>query len=366
MIAGRDKISAYQLMLLFIMCTFSPAIRLFPSVAARTAKQAAWLSPIVSAVALLVVVFIVQSFFKKNNNLNLTDVYLKTLGKLPGYLVIVLYLFSILILLAMYTRYYAERIVSSIMPSTSIRFFIIVMLVFVFYIVRGGLVALARFNEMVSIVFIALLGLSIFMALFNVQITNLLPISTLDIMPVFRTTPTILAIWCYFLFMFFFADRVNDKEHIKRLGIKTTVFVTISSVMIIIITVGTLGSSLAERVMLPYFLSIKEISILNTLERLESITLSLWVAADCIIISVFTYVVLSILKTLFRLTATKELTGPVILITYVLSLALARNRFELENFSEKVMVFINVVLGFVIPVIVFVAGKIRKTDKSRS
>jgi len=362
MIAGREKISASQMMLLFIMCTYSPVIRLFPSLTAKEAGPAAWLSPVIPAFCLLVLVVIVQSFFKKNGNMNLTDVYMKILGKLPGYLIIFVYLFAILILLALYTRYYAERITSSIFPDTSISFFIIVMLALVYYIVRGGLVALARFNEIVFIVFIVLLGIGIFLSLFNVQITNLLPISTLDIIPVVRTSPVILAIWGYFLFMFFFADKVNDKEHIKRLGIKTTVFITISSMMIIITTVGTLGNSLAERVSLPYILTIKEISVLNTLERLESITLSLWVAADCIIISVFTYIILCILKSLFRLSGTKALAGPVLLITYVLSLVLARNRFELEAFSNKIFIPINVILGFIIPVIVFVVGKIRKTS----
>ena len=362
MIAGREKISANQLMILFIMCTYSPAIRLFPSLTAREAGPAAWLSPILPAFCLLVMVFIVQSFFKKNNNMNLTDVYLKTLGKLPGFLVMILYMFAVLILLAL-SQDTIGRITSSIFPDTSISFFIIVMLALVFYIVRGGLPALARFNEMVFIVFIVLLCLGIFLSLFNVRITNLLPISTLDIIPVIRTSPVVLAIWSYFLFMFFFADKVNDKEHIKRLGIKTTVFITISSMLIIIITVGTLGSSLAERVSLPYILTVKEISVLNTLERLESITLSLWVAADCIIISVFTYILVYILNSLFRLSGTKALTGPVMLITYVLSLVLARNRFELEEFSNKIFIPFNVILGFVIPVIVFIVGKIRKTDK---
>jgi spore germination protein KB len=355
MIAGREKISANQLMLLFIMCTYS--------LTAKEAGPAAWLSPVIPAFCLLILVVIVQSFFKKNNNMNLTDVYMKILGKLPGYLILFVYLFAILVLLALYTRYYAERITSSIFPDTSISFFIIVMLALVYYIVRGGLAALARFNELVFIVFIVLLGLGIFLSLFNVEITHLLPISTLDIIPVVRTSPVILAIWTYFLFVFFFADKVNDKEHIMRLGIKTTVFITISSMIIIITTVGTLGSSLAERVSLPYILTVKEISILDTLERLESITLSLWVAADCIIISVFTYIILSILKTLFRLSSTKALAGPVLLITYVLSMVLARNRFELEAFSNKIFIPFNVLLGFVVPVIVFIVGKIRNIDK---
>ena len=363
MIAGREKISTHQLMLLFIMCTFSPAIRIFPSLTARTAKQAAWLSPVAAVIGLVVLVFIIQSFFKKGDDQNLTDVYINILGKIPGYLVMGIYLISFILLLALYTRYYAERIVSSILPDSSIQFFILVMLIFVFYVVRGGLVSLARFTELIFAVFIIIFVLSIILSFTNVKLLYLTPISYLDIIPVGKTIPVILSIWSYLLFMFFFADKVNDKENIKSLGLKATLFVAVVGVLIIVTTVGTLSSSLTERVQLPYFLMIKDISILKTLERMESVTLSAWVAADCVIISTLAYIILSIIKTLFHLSGTKTMASPIILITYTLTLGIARNRFELEEVTSKIFVLLNVILGFIIPFLVFIIGKIRLSTR---
>lgn len=362
--ADREKISTYQLILLFAMSGFSPAIRLLPALVAKTAKQAGWLTPTVSAIGLLVLVFIIQSFFKSGKNHNLSDVYMNILGKFFGRLVLTLYSIWFIVLLALYTRYYAERILSSTLPDTTISFFILAMLVFIFIVLRGGLVPFARFNELIFYVFMAIFTVNSLLSLFNVKITNLLPISHLDIIPVVKSTPIILAVWAYYPFMFFFADKVNDKEHVKRIGIKATIITTAASTILLITTVGVLGSSLAERVSLPYFLSIKQIAILDTLERLESITLAVWVAADFIIITSLCYICLSTIKSLFKLSGTKSLASPLILITYVLSLALAKNRFELETFSIKIFIPANVLLGFIIPIIVFFVGKIRKVDKS--
>ena len=58
--AKKEKVSTYQIMLLFIMITLSPAIRLFPTLTVKEAKQAAWLTPAVSAAAMIVLVLIVQ------------------------------------------------------------------------------------------------------------------------------------------------------------------------------------------------------------------------------------------------------------------------------------------------------------------
>lgn len=358
--AGKEKISIRQLILLFIMATFSPVIRLFPELTAKMAKQAGWLSPVVSMIGLLALVFIVQSFFKSGKYLNLSDVYYNILGKFLGHILVAIYFIYIIILQALYIRYYAERFLSSILPDTSIHFFIIVMLAFVFYVVRGEIVPFARYNELLFNVFIITFGITTFLALFNVKITNLLPVSYKDILPVAKSTYVILAIWGYFLFMFFIADKVNNKEQIKRLGIKTTFFLSAVSIMIIIATVGVLGSSLTTRTSLPYFISIKEISILNTVERLESIALVIWIVADFIVITVLTYISVSILKSLFHLSETKPFINPILLITYFLSLALAKNRFELEAFSLYVTLPVNVILCFGVPLIVFIVGKIRK------
>ncbi len=357
--ADREKISTYQLMLLFIMSTLSPAIRLFPEFTARGAKQAAWLIPAVSAIGLIVLVLIVQSFFIKSKNMNLSDIYMKVLGKIPGRIVIIIYLLYTIFLAGVYVRYYAERITSSILPETSLDFFIFVMMCLVFYVLRGGLVPFARLNEFLYYIFIVIFVVTGILTLTIVEIKNLLPISYLDILPVVKFTYGILSIWLYFLLAFFFADKVNDKENIKKLGMKAVIVVVAISTWIIISTVGVLGSSLTARTALPYFVSFKQISVLDTLERLESIALSMWVAADFILITFLSYIVLCIFKSLFRLSGAKSLSSPLVLIIYFISKAVARNRFEMEEATNVLFIPMNLILGYGIPIIVFIVGKIR-------
>lgn len=362
--ANVGKISARQLVLIFIISTFSPTVRLFPAATARVAKQAAWLSPLASVAGMIILVLILQSFFKKGENLNLSDIYMNTLGNFFGKIVLAAQLIVILTLLAVYTRYYAERIVSSILPDTTIQFLIITMLGFVFYTVRGGLVPLARLNELIFIIFVIIFAVNSLLTVFSIEITSLLPISYIDALPVMKSTTTIYGIWSYFLLVFFLADKVKDKENIKSTGLRAVLFLAVTCTIIIFMTIGVLGSSLAARIELPYFMSIKEITVLDTLARIETITIALWVLADFTIIAIMTFIALSIFKALFCLSETRSLINPIVLITYILSLSIVKSLFELEVFSEKVIIPINIIFGFIVPITVFVVGKIRKAIKS--
>ncbi len=358
--AQKEKISVRQLILLFIMVTFSPSIRVFPSVTASIAEQVGWLSPLMAATGLIVLVFIVQSLFKKGKDLNLSDIIYKIAGNFIGRIVVFIYFLWILILLALYVRYYTERILASIFPSTSMQFFIIIMLALVFYVIRGGLVPLARYSELIFILFIPGLSTIILLAFTKFKMTNILPVSFKDILPIATGSYNILGIWGYFLFLFFFADKVSDKEHIKKHGIKSALFVTIIAILIIAITIGVLGADLTSRMTLPFFAVVKTISLFNVIERLESALLSIWIIADFFIISVFAYIAISIVKSLFRTIGTKSFASPIILLTYTLSQYLAVNRFELEKFSNHFALQLNILLEFIVPLIIFVIGKIRK------
>lgn len=360
MIQKKGKISTRQLMLLFIMSTFSPAIRLFPMLIAKQAKQAGWLTPIFSMIVMFPLIFIVQSFFENGKYSNLSDVFTSILGKFLGRMLVSIYFIGVMVLLALYVRLFAERISSSILPDTTIRFFILVILGLVFYVLRGGIVSLVRTNEFIFYSFMFIFGITSIMAIFNIKTKNLLPISYMDILPVAASSYAILGIWGYFFLMFFFGENVNDKENIKHFGVRTTAYITVISLVIITISLGVLGSNLSARVFLPYFITIKEISVLSTLERMEPIIVAIWIIADFIIISTFAYISVSILKSLFSLPNKRSITSPVILLTYILAMCIGRNRFELETFSEYIALPGNIILCFVIPIIVFIIGKIRK------
>lgn len=360
MLAAKEKISTRQAVILFLLAVFSPSIRLFPTYSSEIAQTAGWLSPLFAVVPFLILPLLHQSFFKKNSGKNLADIYYEVLGKFLGRVVLFFYLFWLCVLLGLYVRYFAERFLSTIHPDTPMSFFTIAILGVAFVVARGGLVVFTRLTEVFFLGFMALFSITFMLALPDLKFLHLYPVTYYDILPLMKSTYPILGIWGYFTFMMFFADRMNDKENIKRFGLQSAVFLVITCLSILIITIGTLGYNIAGRVSLPYFIAMKNISVMDTLERIESIVLAFWIIVDFVIITLFVLLVAAVIKSLFSLNGTKNFISPVVLVAYLFSFYIAQSRFELEDFSLLFGMNTNIVLCYIIPLIIFGIGKLRK------
>lgn len=194
----------------------------------------------------------------------------------------------------------------------------------------------------------------------NIEIINLFPVTHYDILPLIKSSYFNIGIWSSFTFTFFFGDRINDKEHIKRFGLQTTVYLAIITLMILIQTIGVYGFSVIRRVSIPYIFVIKGIKILETIERIESVVIASWVIIDFAAISFYSYIIVSIIKSLFSLSEVKSLVSPVTMFAFVFSQYIVNNRFELEKFSENIIIPVNIVFGFILPLIILTIGKLRK------
>ena len=126
---GKDKISVKQLFFVFTIMVSSPATRLLPKYAAAKAEQAGWVSPIISTVPFILLILAIDSLLKKHKGQSMADIITGILGRFIGKLVLVIYLMWALWLAAMYTRYYTERLTSSIYPNISIGVFVILSLI---------------------------------------------------------------------------------------------------------------------------------------------------------------------------------------------------------------------------------------------
>jgi spore germination protein KB len=360
MLERQEKISFRQALFLYFIMVFSPAVRFFPSQTARMAKQAGWLAPVVSFAFLALLVFIFHSFFKSGRYRSYMDVIYGITGKFAGSAILTLNILWLTMLLALYVRYYANRISLVFPPTTRISFFIIVMLALITFVLRYGIVVVARMNEVIFLLILISFGVIFLFSIPQLHVENLTPLSYLDIVPVIKASYYITGVWVYFITIFFFGDKINDKEKIKRSGMYGALFLMINSIMLLILVLGIVKHSIAERSPLPFFLAIKNINIFGFLERIEALSVTQWILSDFIIITVFAYVVLSMLKYLLRLSGTKSFVGVLMLFTYIFSLYIAGSHFELEEFSSAVAIHGNNILLFLLPVFLFLIGKIRK------
>ncbi len=126
------------------MIVYSPIMRLYPSTTANIGERAGWLTPILNVLPFIGLVLVIQELFKNNKDANLSDIIFKCFGKFFGSIILILYLIWVLSTLGVFVRYFAERFLMSLLPNTSMTFFIVTFLAAVFFALQKGIVYITR------------------------------------------------------------------------------------------------------------------------------------------------------------------------------------------------------------------------------
>jgi hypothetical protein len=127
--ATKEKISLRQAMFLFLLITYSPALKLIPSGVAKISKQASWLVPVVTFVCLLPVIFALKCMFAQYREKTFSEILEVVFGRFAGKLITFIYVLHVMLLLSINTKNVSERLTTTIYPSVNTAFFILVMLV---------------------------------------------------------------------------------------------------------------------------------------------------------------------------------------------------------------------------------------------
>lgn len=335
MLQSRNKISMRQVLLMCVTVEFSPTVRLVGGYAAQAAKQAGWISGILSFIPILILLFILRAFCKKNyKEAHFMYIIRDIMGNIPGRIIIVIYFIWLVLLWSFYIRHFAERIAGTILPNVHISIFIIAVLIIAAIVLGSGITILARMNEVIILVIIFTMYASFLFSLPLVKIQNITPVYFTDILPGFSGSMVLWALYGYLIVFFFFGNQINDKEKLFKLGMYKAVILVISNTLLIIFTIGSLGFSLTARLPRSTFVWIRQISVFGVVERIESIVVEIWIMADFMIISVFAYAILCIIKDFFNLNSYKPLVIPCMVWGYFLSMLISNKFLSLKNHRE--------------------------------
>ncbi|HYF82514.1 MAG TPA: GerAB/ArcD/ProY family transporter [Clostridia bacterium] len=362
--ASKDKISVRQLLFVFTIIVSSPATRFLPKYAAAKAAQAGWLSPVVCIVPFIALIFMIDSILKKYKGQSMSEVINILLGKYLGKLVLVIYLLWAVWLSAMYMRYYAERLTSSIYPNINNNVLIILTLIPIAYILRSGFTVIARMCEILLPFIGAMLVMLAAFLLPSIRVDNVLPISFNDVVPIVEASLGSTAILSYLFLLFFLSGKVVNMKSFKTFGYIAT-YINVSSLMLVIfITIGVLGNSVAQRAPMPVLITVKQVSLMDTIENIEAIIIAIWIFADFTLISTLFVITLNLIKSIFKLSDTRSLINIFAVLVYFLTMGLCSNKFELEEFSNKLFIPLSLLFGYGFPVILFTLSKLRKGSKN--
>lgn len=357
---NKGKISLKQAVLLFIVLFCAPSIRFMASYTAPISKQASWLVPFVSMFFYIILILVIYKIFKKYDKESFVEIMQDILGKKIGGILIFLFFLAISFDLSYNIRIFSERLLGSVIPNIDIIVIIGAILALTFYILKDGIVPLARMNEIFLIFIILILVISTILVLPNLDVSNLFPITYKDIVPVFNANIGIVAIFSYITVFFMFSDKIVDRKDFKKISVKLILALTIISLIAIACPIGVFGWSLVSKMPIPFINTVMEISFFDTIERIEAFVVMFWILADFVSICVLTYSAIHIISVYFKINKTNSVLSIYIVSMFFMSLCIAKSTVELNALSKYVIVPLNIVMGYFIPIIVLIVGKVRK------
>ncbi|MDD3767043.1 MAG: GerAB/ArcD/ProY family transporter [Eubacteriales bacterium] len=361
----KGKITVRQAMFLVITVIFSPLVRIAPNFAAFHARQAAWVVPIASSVLFLIAIYILYGFAKEYDDKDFTQIMEQIFGKVVSRAISFMYLLWLVFLAALALRYYAERLLSTILPNVNIVVVLVPMYAVGWAVARKSTVTLARMNEVIIFIIAGTLALCALFAIPNINPDNLLPVSYLDIKPILSASLGIMGVWSYLPIIFLFLPIIKNKTDVKSSGVKAVCYLGLFSLISVGMAVGMLGNLILTLTPAPFFVAIKQVSVLGYIERLEALIISLWIVSDFVLLALLITLMGNITKRIFNLQEERPLASAYVFILFSLSLLMCRNVFEMQEFSRKIAVYIHFVLGVVVPFVVFVIGKIKNKAQSK-
>ena len=348
-----------QAFIILILAIGAPILRVIPNYISYFAENAVCVYVILFLIPAFLLVFILQSLIK-NNMKSLYDVYQEIFGKFINKIITFIYIVWSLFLASLYLRMFGERFLGTILFDANLVAIIILMSFFVYFIVNQKIDVLGRMSE-VLIFFFGLIGFGIFLLVFSkIDIKNLWPITHYDTIPILKGVIPLLSLGSYITGLMFLGDKISDIETFKKKGNITVLILALISIILVLSTVGVFGYRLNLQFLFPYFITLKNINILNTIERIESLVISTWLATDTIIISFFTLITLTLIKKFFNLNSHKKFSPWVVIFIVIISINFAPNAYAIETFTRNYCSWVNIILFLILPFIAFCIGKIRK------
>lgn len=361
----KDSISVRQLFFVFTIIVSSPVTRFLPKYSAAKAQQAGWVSPIVSIVPFIALVLIADRLLNKYKEQSMAEIITNLLGKYLGKLVLVLYLLWAFYVEAMYIRFYAERLTGTIYPNINNNILIMILLIPIAYMLHSGFTVIARISEIILPFIGAILVLLTIFLLNRVRVDNLLPVYFNDIIPIIRGSYSMTGVIAYMFLLFFLGDRLVNLKSLRKFGYISAAVNISSATLVNLITIGVMSSSITRRNPAPVLSVVKQISILDTIENIEVIVVAIWVFADFILVSTLFTVLLKLLKAILGLSDTKPLINMLAVLLYFLSLGVTARKFEMDEFSDQLVLPMNIVMGYIIPAALFVLSMVRKKPEQK-
>lgn len=262
------------------------------------------------------------------------------------------------------TREFGDFLVTSFLPETPLSVFIASIIAISAYAVSQGLEVIARANEALLPWLILAIGAILVLSIPDIQLARLTPLFQASAMQVikgglpaaalFGETVAVLGV---------LVPQVSDKARLKRSVMAGITAATLLMLATLVAVLGVFGPYETARFFCPAFGLAKYVSVPNTLERIESLIVIVWIGGAFIKISLFYLCSVYAAAQICGL-STKILIPALGALFIITPMVLFRDSLHLCKFLQEQLSFTLIPLELTILILVLVAFLKRRRDRA--
>ena len=282
---GQERISPRQFTAAVFVSALSPLIRRFPRALAAHAGHSAYLAIAFSAVPAAAAIAAAFALFRRQpEGSGLSDVFTSILGRTAGRLLTGLYGLWFVFYAGFLLRSGTDRFLTTVYTGARPWVFIAVMALLCGLAALRDLPPLARTAMLFRPVLLAVLALAAALAAKDLDPALLLPVTKADLRPNAAAAAECANILSVAFFFGFFGRRLDRRLTLRDVAPRFAALLGVITLMTVG-CIGMFGAELTAQMRFPFFMLVRDLSVLGALERLEPVVVALWVFSDFVFIS---------------------------------------------------------------------------------
>ncbi|MBE4907332.1 endospore germination permease [Bacillus luteolus] len=356
------QISPWQFTILTSMFVVGSAVLFIPTILASVAKQDAWISCLIAIIVGVLLAWFYGSFSKIDPNLSYFELAVFALGKWVGRCIALVTLSLHLVLSSFLLWDIGDFLVTQILVGTPIEvIYYLFIFVTIVYGVRLGIEPIARSAEIfIPWIFLIFIFIVIFL-LPEAEAKNLFPIFEEGVRPILYGSYYVVGFpFVEMVLLLMITPHVSDKKKVTSAFIWGVVLGGAILFSLTLLSILVLGPDFSTRNEFPIYVLVKKISIGNFLERIEVLIALIWFLSIFFKLALVSYSFLIGMSQLFNLKDYRPLTFPFGILVIVLTLIMIPSSIYLKAFSKYASTPYMILIGLILPLVVFIMGKMKK------
>lgn len=355
----RDNICVSQLAAVVWVSALAAAVGVLPGVTARRAGMAGWLAPVLAAPALLAVSWLLWRVTGRGEQ-GLATALCRLLGGGAGRLLTIIYIMWALLAGAARLRLSAQRLMVTAQWGGGLWLFLPVIAFMVGWMAWGKLAAFARTAVLFRRGLLLTLGSVVVLTALQIRTENLLPLWLGDLASAGEAAVPTLGVLCVGVYGAFLLDGVDGaKGDGGRWTAHALGFCGVLALFLLAI-LGNLGSFLTAELEDPFITLSKNVGVEGAFQRVESLVSALWLLADLTLLTMLVWACRRGLDTVWpAIGGVKGAAGAAAVILAGAG-TVFRDAASAQHFEQVTAPMGNLVLGLLVPTVLFVVLNVRK------